>query len=256
MPAPERGFARLLAGLRFPLTEEKVAKLAAYRDLLLDANRRINLTAVRDREGVERRLILESLRLVPALDRWLPATPMPWLIDIGSGGGIPGLVLAIARPDLAITLVEATGKKVEFLRHAIAALELEHATAIHGRAEELAHEVDHRGAFDIATARGVAALPALCELCLPFLRPGGVALLAKGIEIGDELAQARAAAPMLGGEVVEAPILPGYESEITTRLVVVRKTGPTPRAYPRHSGIPVKSPLGGSKRLDDERRQR
>jgi 16S rRNA (guanine527-N7)-methyltransferase len=87
-------------------------------------------------------------------------------------------------------------------------------------------------------------LPALCEFCLPFLRPGGVALLVKGVDIDDELAAARVAAPLLGGEVLEAPILPLVGSETATRLVVVRKTGPTPRMYPRRTGVPVKSPLG------------
>lgn len=246
MPAPDADTARLsrlLSNLPFPLSDEAVGTLARYRDLLLAANRQFNLTAVRDAEGVEQRLIVESLRLLPALDRWLPPAGAN-LIDVGSGGGVPGLVLAIARPDVAVTLLDATSKKVAFLREAIAALGLARATAVHGRAETLAHDVDHRAAYDIATARAVASLPALCEFCLPFLRPGGVALLVKGVDIDDELAAARVAAPLLGGEVLEAPILPLVGSETATRLVVVRKTGPTPRMYPRRTGVPVKSPLG------------
>lgn len=247
MPAPEPDSSRLsqlVAGLPFSVSEESVGALAHYRDLLLAANQHVNLTAVRDAEGVERRLIVESLRLLPALDRWLPAAGTASLIDVGSGGGIPGLVLAIARPDVAVTLLDATGKKVAFLREAIAALGLERVSAVHGRAESVAHEVAHRAAYDVATARGVASLPALCELCLPFLRPGGAALLVKGIELGGELDAARAAAPLLGGGVLEAPILPHVGTETATRLVVVRKMGPTPRGYPRRAGVPAKSPLG------------
>lgn len=249
MPASEgntdtAGLARLVAGLPFPISPEAVGTMVRYRDLLLAANRRFNLTAVRDADGIEQRLIVESLRLLPTLDRWLPPTGAASLIDVGSGGGVPGLVLAIARPEVAVTLLDATGKKVAFLRDAIAALGLARVSAVHGRAETVAHEVDHRAAYDIATARAVASLPALCELCLPFLRPGGVALLVKGVDIADELAIARSAVPVLGGEVLEAPILPRIGTEIATRLVVVRKTGPTPRMYPRRTGVPVKSPLG------------
>ncbi len=250
MPASEVDTARLsqlVGGLPFPISEETVGALARYRDLLLAANRQFNLTAVRHADGIEQRLIVESLRLLPTLDRWLPSTGAPRLIDVGSGGGVPGLVLAIARPNVAVTLLDATGKKVAFLRDAIAALGLPRVSAVHGRAETVAHEVDYRGAYDFATARAVASLPALCEVCLPFLRPGGVALLVKGIDIADELAAARSAVPRLGGEVLEAPILPHRGTETATRLVVVRKTGPTPRMYPRRVGVPVKSPLGAQR---------
>jgi 16S rRNA (guanine527-N7)-methyltransferase len=247
MPAPDADtarLARLLSGLPVAVSDESIGALAHYRDLLLAANQHVNLTAVRDPEGVERRLIVESLRLLPAVDRWLPAAGNPSLIDVGTGGGIPGLVLAIVRPDISVALLDATGKKVAFLRETIATLGLERAAPVHGRAEDVAHDVAHRGAYDVATARGVAALPALCELCLPFVRPGGAALLVKGVEIAAELDEAQAAAAELGGEVLEAPILPNIGTEIATRLVVVRKAGPTPRIYPRRVGVPVKSPLG------------
>ncbi|MDQ4099990.1 MAG: 16S rRNA (guanine(527)-N(7))-methyltransferase RsmG [Chloroflexota bacterium] len=256
MPAPDGDTSRLadqLANLPVAFTDETIRSLARYRDLLLAANQHVNLTAVRDAEGVERRLIVESLRLVPAVDRWVPTVPTASLIDIGTGAGIPGLVLAIARPSLAVTLLDATGKKVAFLRDTIAALGLANVTAVHGRAETVAHEIPHRAAYDLATARGVASLPALCELCLPFLRPGGVALLVKGTEIDAELVGARAAAALLGGEVLEAPILPQWGTETATRLAVIRKSGPTPRIYPRRSGVPVKSPLGGSTQQREER---
>jgi 16S rRNA (guanine527-N7)-methyltransferase len=219
-------------------------RLAVYRDELLVWNQRFNLTAVTEPEGVDRRLIGDSLRLLPVVDGFVVEAAGVRLVDVGSGAGFPGLVIKIARPNIDVTLIEATGKKVAFLRHAIEVLGLEGIEALHGRAEELGQDRQYRGRYDLATARAVAALPVLVELCLPLLRVGGRALFPKGAELGTELAEGERAAAMVGGRIEKADVLPGGEDEPVTRLVIAAKIGETPNRFPRRSGVPAKEPLG------------
>ncbi len=228
------------------LDDSQVNHLVTYRDLLYSANQTTNLTAVRDLPGIERRLILESLRLVAPL-RALPNPGNPGrrsLIDLGTGGGLPGLVLAIACPEFSVFLLDATGKKVVFLDSVIQELGLGNTTTIHARAEEIGHQPRYRNAFDIVTARAVSTLPALLELGLPLLRMDGHLLLPKGSAIDDELGAGYRAARILGGEIVSANLLPDVGSTVDTRLVIARKTMPTAATYPRRSGIPSKTPIG------------
>lgn len=248
---PDDRFAALLGRSEVSLSARQVERLARYRDALLDHNKMTNLTAIRDLPGIERRLILESLRLVRPLTVALAADrpggpPRPSVLDIGTGGGLPGVVLAIALPGVEFTLLDATGKKIAFLRRLIEEIGLDNARTIHGRAEEIARDPGLRGSFSAAVARAVSSLPALVELGLPMLRPGGRLLLPKGIDIDAELADGRIAASIVGGEIIEASLLPSVGSDIATRLVIVEKTGPTPDAYPRRSGLPSRDPLGAS----------
>ena len=228
------------AGLE--ISPEQARQFDDYRVLLLEWNARANLTAITEPDEVDRRLFLDSMLLLPALDaalQLMPASPNR-LIDVGSGAGFPGLPIKIMRPDLDITLVEATGKKVAFLDACIAALGLRHITTIHGRAEELARDPAYREQFDVVTARAVASLPALLELGMPFLRLGGRGLFPKGLEIATELAAAEAAAPLVGGQIVASRVLPRSQ----TTLVAVAKLSLTPKKYPRRAGIPAREPLG------------
>lgn len=224
------------------LTDAQRDLLRRYRDLLLERNARTNLTAIRDPEGVDRRLVAESLRLLPALEAACP--PGEEAVDIGTGGGIPGIPLAIARPEIRWTLIDATAKKVAFLQDVINALSLPNVVLYHGRVEELAHEPHMRDRYRVLTARAVSSLSALLELGLPLIRTGGTLLLPKGPEIADELAAARQAAGMLGGRIVASDPLPDAGTGVDTTLVVVTKERETPAAYPRRAGLPARSPLG------------
>jgi 16S rRNA (guanine527-N7)-methyltransferase len=225
------------------LTPEQYAQVVAYRDLLLEWNQRFNLTAITDPELVERRLFLDAWRMLPAIDE-ATGGEAARLIDVGTGAGFPGLALKIARPALEVTLLEATGKKVGFLRHVINALGLTGVEAFHGRAEELAHDPVRRERYDLATARAVATLPALIELCTPFLRIGGRALFPKSSDLDQELRDGRMAAKTLGVTIVSADPLPEIEGEQVTRLVIVDRMERTPPRYPRRAGIPAREPLG------------
>jgi 16S rRNA (guanine527-N7)-methyltransferase len=223
------------------LDAEALARFARFRDLLLQRNAKHNLTAIRDAAGIERRLFLDALAMTPALDRApRPIEASLRLVDVGAGAGFPGIPLKIARPDLDLTLVDATAKKVAFLNEVIADLGLGDTRAVHGRAEDLGQDRAFRQRFDVVTARAVASLPVLLEYVVPLLNVGGTALLPKGLEIDEELRRGRRAAAALGAEIVSTDRLPAAG----TRLVVAVKVSRTPAAYPRRTGIPNRSPLG------------
>ncbi len=220
---------------------EQAERLAAYRDLILDWNRKFNLTALRNAESIDGRLIAESLRLLP----YLGTGSTIRAIDIGTGSGIPGIPLAIARPDIEFTLVDATGKKVRFIELVAKELDLANVIAIHERSEVLAHDPAHRESYDLAVARAVTQLAALAELILPFLRIGGRALLPKGEELSNELDRANIAIEILGGSLKSADLLAPAPCCGVTRLVILDKIERSLDRYPRRPGLPEHDPLGG-----------
>jgi 16S rRNA (guanine527-N7)-methyltransferase len=166
------------------------------------------------------------------------------MIDVGAGAGFPGIPLKIVCPGTRLTLLEATGKKVTFLEHVVERLSLHRVVAVKARAEELAHEPDHREQYDLALARAVADLPVVAEYTLPFCKVGGWVVAQKGEAGAAEAWSAEKAIALLGGELrrvlpVELAGLPEDRS-----LVVIEKVSPTPGKYPRRPGIPSKRPLG------------
>jgi len=166
--------------------------------------------------------------------------------DVGSGGGLPGLPLAIALPDASFTLFEATGKKAAFLRSAVETLDLAGVGIVNARVEQAAHDARLRASHEICTVRAVAKLSVLAEYCLPLLKVGGQIVAMKGDMPDEEYGEGERAASLLGGrvlQVVEVPLLPEMGQK-TRRLVVLEKTTETPEIYPRRVGLPAKSPLG------------
>lgn len=208
--------------------QDRRDRLAAYAELLLSANRRVNLTAARTSEAVWEH-IEDSLTVVPYVAEGE-------LVDIGSGGGFPAIPLAIVC-GVRVTLIEAIAKKAAFLRSALADLELEGEVLV-GRAESIAHESAYRERFATATARAVASAPAVLEFTLPLLRAGGRAVLQRGRMDEAELRAVEAAAPMLGGGPPLEQVLEGER-----RLLVIEKRTPTPIRFPRRVGVPERKPL-------------
>lgn len=222
------------------LTPDQVEAFELYYRQLVFWNERANLTAITDYEEVQIRHFLDSLSCLQVLTDLAPEARC---IDIGAGAGFPGLPLKIIRPQLRLTLLESTGKKVRFLEHTASKLGLQGVELIKGRAEELGRRPDRRESYDVALARAVAQLPVLLEYALPLLKLGGVFVAQKGMEIEDEVEDARSAMEILGGRIkeVKAVQLPGIEGP--RHLVVVEKVAHTPQKYPRRVGLPGKRPL-------------
>lgn len=221
-----------------PLTERQVEQFALYQALLVEWNKRINLTGAQTSREIQSRHFADSL----SCSLVTGDLSFQKLIDVGSGAGFPGLPLKILYPDMTLTLLESVGKKGAFLREVIAELDLEDVSVITDRAESLAHEAAHREQYDWAVARAVAHISPLLEYLLPFCRLGGHALAQKGSSAGQELSDAQEALRLLGGElVVEAPV--NVTDQADAYLIVVKKISKTPAKYPRRVGIPLKRPL-------------
>jgi 16S rRNA (guanine527-N7)-methyltransferase len=162
------------------------------------------------------------------------------VVDVGSGGGLPGLPLKIARPELAVTLVESDQDKAAFLVRACAALDLQDVDVVAKRAEEVGRDPLYREAFDVAVARALASMPVLAELCLPLVKVGGRLLAQKTST--EDMERAARAIELLGGALNRVAVAPSTAREAGT-VVVVDKVRPTPPDYPRRPGVPNRKPL-------------
>jgi 16S rRNA (guanine527-N7)-methyltransferase len=234
--------------LGIALTDDQCDRLARYVALLLARNERLNLTRIVEPAEIERRHLLDSLTCaLPVLDA-LTAGARWRCIDVGSGGGLPGVPLAIAFPELQMTLLESVGKKAAFLGEVVAELGLTQVTVCAARSEEAARDADRRDTHDLVVARALAPLPVALELCLPFARPGGVVILPRGSDLAAQLADGETAAMALAARLrppiaLDLPALPPGRS-----LVVADKLGPTPDRFPRRPGMAAKRPLTGEQR--------
>ncbi len=218
------------------LGAEGVPALLRYAELLTEKNRVMNLTAITEPEDIANLHFLDCAALLTLADCRGKS-----LADVGTGAGFPGLVLKILEPSLDLTLLDALNKRVGFLREVCEDLALTDVDCVHARAEEFA--AGHREAFDLVTSRAVAELRILSELCLPLVKPGGAFLAMKSVDSGDELEAARRAIGVLGGrlESVKDYAIPG--TDVTHRLLVIRKERPTPPKYPRVFAKIKKNPL-------------
>jgi 16S rRNA (guanine527-N7)-methyltransferase len=218
-----------LQAIGIELSPDARAAIDGHVRLLIAWNDAINLTAVRDPAGIAVRHVVDSLTAVPVLEE----RAVDALLDLGSGGGFPGLPLAAVLPLGRVALVESIGKKAAFLRTATAAIGLGPRTIVRAsRAEQIADDPRDREAWPVVAARAVGALADLVELAFPLLRPGGFLIAWKRGELTDELAAGRRAFAALGGGDIDVRDVtaPGLEGH---RLVIVSKGGPTPAGYPR-----------------------
>jgi 16S rRNA (guanine527-N7)-methyltransferase len=226
-----------LIGVR--LKSSQIKAFEEYEHLLLEWNARMNLTAIREPGDIRVKHFLDSLTCLKVMKD----TPSERLVDVGTGAGFPGLPLKIICPGMRVTLIESVGKKADFCQRVASALNLEGVEVVQDRAEVSGHAPEHREKYDWAVARAVAALPALAEYLLPFVKIGGRMLAMKGESAVAEAHSAENALYMLGGHLRQVvPVtLPGVADE--RYLVVVDKTAATPHRYPRRVGLPSKKPL-------------
>jgi 16S rRNA (guanine527-N7)-methyltransferase len=224
------------------LTDLQLEQFEVYYKELIEWNKKVNLTSITDYEGIQIKHFLDSLTVIKAVVSHISLQDDS-VIDIGTGAGLPGLPLKIIFPEMKLTLLEATAKKVRFLQSLVEGLGLDNVAILTGRAEDVAHDTRYREKFDLVLSRAVASLPTLVELTLPFCAVGGIFVAQKKGEIEAETARASAAITLLGGRLRDViPVeLEGLNDE--RFLVVIEKLAPTPDKYPRRSGMPAKRPI-------------
>ncbi|MBS7227756.1 MAG: 16S rRNA (guanine(527)-N(7))-methyltransferase RsmG [Oscillospiraceae bacterium] len=227
----------LKKGLReLGLDTEKAETLAHFAALMLAKNAVMNLTRITEPDAVAQLHLLDSAALLRFADlRGKKA------VDVGTGAGFPGMPLRILEPDFDLTLLDSLGKRVEWLREACDTLSLRRVECVHARAEEFAAE--KREQFDFALSRAVANLQVLCELCLPLVCVGGRFLAMKSVDSDEEINAAKNAVKTLGGKIAAIEDYTIPTSSVVHRLVIIEKTAPTPKGYPRAFAKIKKSPL-------------
>ena len=227
------------------LTEKQADQFLDYYDLLVEWNKKINLTAITDFEQVVFKHFADSTSLLSVLN--LPHQSS--LIDVGTGAGFPGIPLKIARPDLHITLCDSLNKRVGFLNEVIKSLKLDSEggsiQAIHARAEELARDLSYRGSFDYAVSRAVSNISVISEYCVPFLKVDGIFAAYKSTGLSAEMQEFGGGLDKLNAALLDIKEfqMKGAGETADRAFALVRKTDVTPEQYPRRSGIPEKRPL-------------
>lgn len=223
--------------LSLTIDEVQLDKLEKYAQLLKEWNEKINLTAITDDEGIATKHFLDSMTAL------CTGKVAGKVIDVGTGAGFPGLVLKIAKPEIGLTLLDSLNKRISFLQEVSSQLELEGIEFVHSRAEDGGQNAALRGSFDTVVSRAVANLRVLCEWCLPFLKVGGYFLALKGPLAEQELSDAKKAIKILGGEVEEVFEAKIPMTDLSHKIIVIKKVRQTPMKYPRKPGIATKIPI-------------
>ena len=211
------------------LSPTQLDQLDTFAQMLVDANRKLNLTRITSPEDIVTSHYLDSLTCLTAVTVEQNAR----VIDVGTGAGFPGVPIAIARPDLNVTLLDSQRKRLDFLSEATRTLGLSNLQTVHARAENAGREGQHRDAYDLAVTRALANMRVLVELCLPFVKAGGYLVAQKGAGIEEELERARPVNGQIGGKLVGVQRVTVPHSDVEHTLVLVRKTKPTPETFPR-----------------------
>ncbi len=225
---------------RLPCTETQAECLFLLTERMLEVNKSMNLTAITDPKQVILKHYVDSVML----SRYLPESGT--LVDVGCGAGFPTLPLAIFRPDLTITALDGTAKRIRYVEETAALLGLSNVTAIAGRAEEYGNNGKYRGRYDVVTARAVANLQVLCELCLPFAKVGGKMISMKSQTAEEEAKAAANCIRLCGGRLTEmasCDLLDENQNAEGRVTVIIEKIAPTPKNYPRHFSKISKKPL-------------
>ncbi len=225
--------------LGLSLSEHQVQQLMNYKDLLLEWNEKMNLTAITDEKEVMIKHFLDALSCA-TVDKIKENAK---IIDVGTGAGFPGIPLKVYFPKISLTLLDSLNKRINFLKTVCDAIEIKDVQFVHGRAEDFGTSKQHREKYDIAVARAVAELNVLSEYCLPFVRVGGYFICQKGPSIHEEIERGKKAIEALGGRIVDRKDIALPFSDITHNIVIIEKVKNTPTKFPRKAGTPSKDPL-------------
>lgn len=230
-------FGKYLEKMQIEFSEEQYNQFYKYMNLLIEWNKKINLTAIIEPKEIILKHFVDSLTIAKYIEK------NQSVADVGTGAGFPGIPLKIYRKDLKITLIDSLNKRLNFLNEVISKLELEEIVTVHGRAEELGQNKEYREKFDIVTSRAVANLSTLSEYLIPFIKKDGKCIYMKTLEVDEELKKAKKAINILGGKMIKTDKFYLPESEIGRSIVVIEKERQTPIKYPRKPGTPSKEPL-------------
>ena len=233
-------FQIILEKWEIPFSSEQQEQFVTYYKMLVEKNKVMNLTAITEFDEVLDKHFLDSI----ALAQYVDLTKSISLIDLGTGAGFPGMPLKIMFPNLKVTLADSLNKRIVFLDEVIAELGLTDIQTVHARAEDLAHNPDYREQYDYCVSRAVANLSSLSEYCLPFVRIGGSFISYKSGEIEEELAVAKKAIFLLGGQFDQVIPFQLEGTDLGRSFVLINKDKKTAKTYPRKSGMPTKKPLG------------
>lgn len=225
------------AGFGVNLDEKALERFDIYARLLVEWNEKINLTAITKPEEIVIKHFVDSLTVFSATE--IPTGAK--IIDVGTGAGFPGVAMLIARPDLDITLLDSTNKKLNVIRDILEKIGLE-ANVIHKRAEEAGQSKDFRETYDFATARAVSNLRDLSEYCIPFVRPGGMFISMKSAKADEEIEEGKKAVSVLGGKIIEKKTFE-LENAGERTVILIKKISATPAKYPRPSAKIAKNPI-------------
>ncbi len=230
---------RGISELQMDIDSDKLEKFKTYKSLLKEWNEKINITAIKDDEEIDIKHFLDSLTVF----KTGKITEGKRIIDIGTGGGFPGVPIKIIEDSVEVVLLDSLNKRLKFLDEVIKELGLQDIRTMHERAEDLGNKNEYREKFDIAVSRAVASLNILAEYCLPFVKPNGYFIAMKGSDSNEEIRDAEKAIKVLGGELENKIDIKIPHSNIVHSLLIIKKISHTPTKYPRQSGKIKKNPL-------------
>jgi 16S rRNA (guanine527-N7)-methyltransferase len=239
MDVTEKKFNELLQAQGISLSPYQFKQFSDYYEQLILWNEKMNLTGITEREQVYIKHFYDSV----SLSFYVPLNTVHTLADIGSGAGFPSIPLKIVYPHLQITIIDSLNKRINFLKHIVNLLQLTEVSCVHGRAEDIARIDKYRDHFDVVTARAVARLNILNELCLPFVVKSGSFVAMKGSDPTDELNEAEFSTKQLKAVFTEVHSFELPIEQSKRHIIVFQKTAATPKQYPRKAGILSKEPL-------------
>lgn len=230
-------FASTNVGLE--LNDKKYDQFIKYKELLKEWNEKVNLTAIKEDEEIIKKHFIDSMKIF----KFEPLKNCKKVIDVGTGGGFPGIPMKIMKPDMDIVLLDSLKKRINVLNDILCKLDIKDVKTIHGRAEEYGINIEYREKYDVAVSRAVANLAVLSEFCMPYVKVGGYFIAMKGPSVDEEIKNSKKAISLLGGKLEKVIEVEIEDSDLNHNLVIIKKINNTPKKYPRRAVKISKKPI-------------